>query len=173
MDTDKAVSGPRKAIIVLVSAASLSSAACTSQAAPRSDETSSSPPSTLGGADAGTTSSKASRMRITVGSKVFTATLGDNATATAFKAMLPLTVNMTELNANEKHAELPHELPRKASNPGTIHTGDLMLYGTNTLVLFYKTFSTSYSYSRIGKVDDVKGLVDALGSRNVTVTFEL
>jgi hypothetical protein len=112
-------------------------------------------------------------MRITVGSKVFSATLSDNATATAFKAMLPLTVNMSDLNANEKHADLAHELPRKASNPGTIHTGDLMLYGRSTLVLFYKTFSTSYSYTRIGKVDDAKGLADALGSRNVAVTFDM
>jgi len=112
-------------------------------------------------------------MRITVGSKVFTATLSDNATATTFKTMLPLTVNMTELNHNEKYADLAGDLPRKASNPGTIHTGDLMLYGTNTLVLFYKTFSTSYSYTRIGKVDDPSGLADALGARNVTVTFEL
>ena len=172
MATNTAVRGHRKAVIALVSAASLLSA-CTSQAAPRSDQTASSPPSTLGGADAGTTSSEASRMRITVGSKVFTAALSDNATATAFKAMLPLTVSMSELNGNEKHAELAHELPRRASNPGTIHTGDIMLYGTNTLVLFYKTFSTSYSYTRIGKVDDAKGLADALGSRNVTATFEM
>jgi hypothetical protein len=146
MATDKAVSGPRKAIIAVAFAVSLLSA-CTSEAS--------------------------TRMRITVGSKVFTATLSDNATATAFKAMLPLTVNMAELNANEKYVDLASVLPRKASSPGTIHTGDLMLYGANTLVLFYKTFSTSYSYTRIGKVDDATGLADALGSRNVTVTFEL
>jgi hypothetical protein len=49
-------------------------------------------------ADSATTT----RMKITVGSKVFNATLFDNRTATAFKAMLPLKLDMEELNGNEK-----------------------------------------------------------------------
>ena len=84
-----------------------------------------------------------------------------------------MTVTMIELNGNEKYFDLPQSLPTNASNPGTIQNGDLMLYGANTLVLFYKTFSTSYRYTRLGRVDDVAGLVAALGSGNVSVTFEL
>lgn len=104
---------------------------------------------------------------------VFPVTLQDNKTVSAFKAMLPLTLNMTDLNANEKYAELPRSLPVDASNPGTIHAGEVMLYGSNTIVLFYETFTASYSYTRIGKLDDVSGLVAALGSGSITVTFEL
>jgi hypothetical protein len=89
-----------------------------------------------------------SQMRIKIGSTTFTATLDDNATAMAFKALLPMTVRMSELNGNEKYVDLAGNLPANASNPKTIQNGDLMLYGSNTLVLFYKAFSTSYRYTR-------------------------
>src|SRR4051812_40400255 len=98
------------------------------------------------------------------------ATVSDNATARVFAAMLPLTLNMTDVNANEKYYELATKLPASASSPGTIQAGDVMLYGSSGLVLFYKTFSTSYSYTRIGKIDDASGLVAALGAGNA-ITF--
>lgn len=112
------------------------------------------------------------KIKIKVNSKTFTATLLDNNTAKAFKEMLPLTISMVELNGNEKYFDLSKSLPVNSSNPGTILNGDLMLYGSKTLVLFYKTFSTSYSYTRLGKLDDAAGLAAALGSGNVTITFE-
>lgn len=113
------------------------------------------------------------KLKITIGTTVFTATLYNNSTVTAFKTRLPMTVNMRDLNDNEKYVDLSENLPANASNPGTIQTGDLMLYGSNTLVLFYKSFSTSYSYTPMGRIDDIAGLTTALGSGNVTVTFAL
>ena len=113
------------------------------------------------------------KLKITIGTNTFNATVYSNATATAFKTRLPLTINMRDLNGNEKYFDLPNNLPANASNPGNVQTGDLMLYGSNTLVLFYKTFSTSYNYTRIARVDNPSGLATALGSGNVTVTFEL
>lgn len=113
------------------------------------------------------------RMKIKIGSSTFMATLLNNATVTAFKKQLPITLSMRELNGNEKFAQLPNELPTNASNPGTIQTGDLLLYGSNTLVLFYESFRTSYTYTKLGRVDNPSGLATALGSGNVTVTFEL
>jgi hypothetical protein len=113
------------------------------------------------------------KIKITVNSQTFTATLLDNSSAKAFKKMMPLTINMTELNGNEKYYDFPNNLPTNSSNPGTIKNGDLMLYGSKTLVLFYKTFSTSYSYTKLGTIDDITGLTIALSPGNVTVTFEL
>ncbi|MBX3254888.1 MAG: hypothetical protein KF862_12165 [Chitinophagaceae bacterium] len=112
-------------------------------------------------------------IKIKVNSKTFTATLSDNNSAKAFKDMLPLTIKMVELNGNEKYYDLPESLPANPSNPGIIQNGDLMLYGSGTLVLFYKTFSTSYSYTKLGTIDDVTGLAPALGSGNITVTIEI
>lgn len=116
--------------------------------------------------------SMSNTVNIKVGSSTFTATLSGNAAAEAFKALLPLTVDMTEMNRNEKYYNLPENLPTSTSRPGTIQNGDLMLWGSNTLVLFYQTFSSSYSYTRIGQIDNPSGLNAALGSGNVTVTFE-
>ncbi len=113
------------------------------------------------------------KMKITVGSDVFTATLFDNPSVTVLKARLPLTINMEDLNANEKFYHFSSTLSTNASAVGKIQIGDLMLYGNNSFVLFYKSFNTSYTYSRLGRIDNVTGLVAALGSGNVTVHFEL
>ena len=154
---------PILAFLVCISALFFSSARCGIQRAPTATGTT---------IDTNINSS-ANKMKIRIGSTSFSATLYDNATAAAFKSMLPLTVNMVELNGNEKYVDLSRKLPTDASNPGTIQNGDLMLYGSSTVVLFYKTFSTSYNYTKMGRIDNVEGLTAALGSGNVKVTFEL
>ena len=121
----------------------------------------------------GDRSATMNKMKITIGAKTFTATLYDNPTVTAFKAMLPLTLEMSELNGNEKYFHLSTNLPVDAANPGTIQAGDLMLWQSNSLVLFYKTFRTSYSYTKLGRIDNASKLATAVGSESVTVRFEL
>lgn len=111
------------------------------------------------------------RMWMTIGEHRFPFTLVDTEAARAFAAMLPLTIDMADLNGNEKHAELPNSLPAKATRPGTIRTGDLMLYGSRTLVLFYLTFNSSYSYTSLGRVDDPAQLASALSQEGVQVKF--
>lgn len=111
------------------------------------------------------------KITISAGGANFTATLADNETAQAFASLLPLTLDMNELNCNEKYFYLDGSLPADSSNPGTINAGDIMLYGSDCLVLFYKTFSTSYSYTKIGTVDNPQQLAEALGRGNVKLTF--
>lgn len=110
---------------------------------------------------------------IQVGTTSFKAILETNASATSLKAMLPLTLDMKDLNSNEKFFDLTRSLPTNASNPGTIHSGDLMLWGSTTLVLFYKTFSSPYSYTKLGKIENPNGLAQAIGSGTVKVTIKL
>jgi hypothetical protein len=117
--------------------------------------------------------SNSMKLKITVGSSVFTATLQENTTTAAFKAMLPLTTNMTELNGNEKYYNLSADLPARATAIGAIKAGDIMLYGKNCLVLFYESFTTSYPYTPLGHIDNISGLAAALGNEAVTVRLEL
>ena len=111
-------------------------------------------------------------IRITIGDKTFSATLENTPAAAEFAKMLPLTLRMNELNRNEKYIGLSGKLSAAPACPGRIWSGDLMLYGGSTLVLFYESFPTSYSYTRIGRIADVKGLKEVVGALDVTVKFE-
>lgn len=118
-----------------------------------------------------TASSEQPRMWMTIGSTRFAVKLEDNPTARAFVQMLPMTLDMPDLNGNEKHVRLPRSLPINAERPGTIRTGDVMLYGSDTLVVFYETFPSSYSYSRIGRIADTAGLARTLGPGSSRINF--
>lgn len=112
------------------------------------------------------------QIKIEAGGQTFTATLLDNPTTRALLERLPMTVRMGELNGNEKYYYLPESLPTNSQRPGNIRAGDLMLYGSDCLVLFYESFSSGYSYTRLGNIDDPSNLVVALGRGDVDVTFK-
>lgn len=108
---------------------------------------------------------------VTVSDSQFVAELEDNAASRAFAGMLPLKLRMSELNGNEKYADLPAALPGTAERPGTIRAGDLMVWSDDCLVLFYATFQSSYSYIRLGRIADPSGLAAAVGAGDVEVLF--
>lgn len=112
-------------------------------------------------------------IQITAGKQTFSAELYDNETVRAFLKKLPMTITMEELNGNEKYYYFSKSLPADARKQNTIHTGDIMLYGSDCLVLFYDDFSTSYSYTPMGSMRNPEGLKEALGRGNVRVTFAL
>lgn len=126
-------------------------------------------PRTTGSAD---TSLPEYSIRIRVGDQTFSGALLTTTAAAAFYARLPMTLTLNERNGNEKYGQLSAGLPVSAHTPGTIQAGDLMLYGATTLVLFYKTFPTTYSYTILGRIAKSTALAAALGRGSVTVTFE-
>lgn len=113
------------------------------------------------------------KIKITVGSKTFTATLENNASAKELVERMPFTVNMQELNGNEKYYQFPDSFPSDPSSFDTIKAGDLMLYQSDYLVVFYENHSTTYDYTRLGVIDNADGLAEALGSGSAQVTFEV
>ncbi len=109
-----------------------------------------------------------SSMKVTINNKEYNLILEDSETVRKFIELLPKEFNMSELNGNEKYVYMEDSLPTNSSNPGHINAGDVMLYGDNCLVIFYKSFDTSYSYTRIGHIENL----DNLDGGSIRATFE-
>ena len=109
---------------------------------------------------------------ITINGKEFNAVFYNNETANAFINMMPLTLNMSDLNSNEKYYNLSASLPVNSANARSIKKGDIMLYGSNCIVVFYKSFNTPYSYTKIGYIESTDNLAAALGKGSVSVSFK-
>lgn len=107
-----------------------------------------------------------------INNQSFSIDLEDNETVQKFIELLPLTMDMQELNGNEKYYYMETSLPTNSEKVGYIDAGDIMLFGDNCLVLFYKSFSTPYSYTRIGRMENVENLETYVGQQNITVTIE-
>lgn len=113
------------------------------------------------------TSEVKNTMKAIINEQEYTINLEDNETVTSLLNKLPLEVQMTELNGNEKYVYLDYDLPTNSSSQKRIYAGDIMLYGNNCLVIFYKSFNTSYSYTKIGHIDKLPNL----GSGSINVKF--
>ncbi len=107
------------------------------------------------------------KITIQVNGKVFPAKLYQTETTKSIMQKLPLSITMDELNGNEKYYYFSESFPTESGRVSTIHTGDLKLYGSSCLVLFYESFSTTYSYTSLGYVENLEALAEALGTGSV------
>ena len=120
-----------------------------------------------------TMNSEEIKINLILNNKTFTATLENNQTVQELIQNLPMTLNMSDLHSNEKYNYLNSSLTTNSSIPRMINAGDIKLYGNNCLVVFYDDFKNSYSYTNLGKVDNVDDFVADLGSGSVNIRFEL
>ena len=127
----------------------------------------------IGESDNMNNQNEAIKINLIVNNKTFSATLENNETTRELVNIFPLTLNMSDLNSNEKYNYLDSRLTTNSTNPRRINAGDIKLYGSNCLVVFYESFNTSYSYTNLGKVDNVNEFVSELGRGSVNITFEL
>ena len=107
-------------------------------------------------------------VKVIINDKEYTIDLEDNETANSFASLLTQEFEMNELNGNEKYVYLDNTLPTSSYSPKRINAGDVMLYGNNCLVVFYKSFDTSYSYTKIGHINNLPDL----GNENISIRIE-
>ena len=115
----------------------------------------------------------AMKMKIEVNGSTFTATLADNAAADALVDWVeegPVTLELSDYAGFEKVGPLGDSLPAD-DRQTTTTAGDIVLYQGDQVVIFYG--SNSWSYTRLGRVDDLTGWAEALGSGDVTAVFSL
>ena len=113
------------------------------------------------------------KMTLQIGNSSFMATLENNPAVDAFVEMMsdfPVIIQMNDYSGFEKVGSLGTNLPADDKQT-TTHAGDIVLYNGNQIVIFYG--SNAWSYTRLGKIDDLSGWEDALGSGDITVTFSL
>ena len=117
--------------------------------------------------------SNSKSVKLLIDNKEYSITLEDNETVDALIKNMPLELSMSNLNGNEFYSYLDFTLPTNSSNPGKINKGDIYLYGNNCLVIFYESFNTSYSYTKIGKLDDIEALDNIKDKINIIVNLEI
>ena len=113
------------------------------------------------------------KMTVRIGNAVFTATLEDNAATRELTEMMnqsPITINMSDSSGFEKVGTLGRSLTTE-NHQTTTGEGDIVLYNGNQIVMFYG--SNSWSYTRIGRIDDLTGWREALGSGSITAEFSI
>ena len=113
------------------------------------------------------------KMNVQVGTYTFTATLENNDAVQELTEMMqsgPVTINMSDYSGFEKVGPLGRNLTTSNSQTTTT-AGDIVLYNGNNIVMFYG--SNSWSYTRIGKIDDLTDWEAALGGGDITATFSL
>ena len=149
--------------VAVVFALLLSMAACGNKTDVKTDDIS----SNTSGETLNTKEETQKTMNVNINGTDYAINLEDNATVRGLCGKLPLECEMQELNGNEKYVYVDFSLPTDSSNPKHISAGDVMLFGDSCLVIFYKSFNTSYSYTKIGHIDNLPDL----GNGDVKVKF--
>lgn len=110
---------------------------------------------------------------ITIENKKYEAILYDNSTTKELIKKFPITITMSDLNGNEKYYNFSKSFSTSSENMANINKGDIMLFGDNCLVIFYKSFSTRYRYTKLGYIKNLEDLENSLGKGDISITFEI
>ena len=112
-------------------------------------------------------------IKLKVNNHVFNVKLESNSAAKALMAKLKkgnITIYAEDYGNFEKVGELGFSLPR-SDKYITTSLGDIVLYNGDEISLFYN--SNSWSYTKLGKVQNTKDLKNILGTGDATLVFSL
>lgn len=110
---------------------------------------------------------------LSAGNETFAVVLENNDAANALMELLQdgsVTISLNDYGGFEKVGALGTDLPADDAYM-TTQAGDIVLYQGNQIVIFYG--SNSWSYTRLGKINETEDLQAALGKGTVSVTFSL
>lgn len=113
------------------------------------------------------------KMNIQVNGETFLVTLEHNKAVDELAALLKqgsITLHLNDYAGFEKVGPLGYSLSANDKQT-TTQAGDIVLYQGNQIVIFYG--SNAWSYTRLGRVDDLTGWKEALGRKDVQVTLTL
>ena len=117
--------------------------------------------------------SEMTTIQVIINGQEFEAVLNDNEAARQFAEMLPMQLDMEDLHDNEKYFYFSDDFDTIDQELKEIHEGDLLIYDSKCLVLFYESFETTYQYTSLGKISDTAGLKEALGTGKATILFQM
>lgn len=110
--------------------------------------------------------------KININGQTVTLQLNENKTTEEFLKQLPFSATMKDLNGNEKFVYLDKSLPVTPQEVTIIEKGDVMLFGTDCLVIFYQSFQTTYTYTRIGKIKETDKLDILLEPKEIQLVID-
>ena len=110
---------------------------------------------------------------IMIENKKYEAILYDNSTTKELIKKFPITITMSDLNGNEKYYNFSKSFSTSSENVANINKGDIMLFGDDCLVIFYKSFSTRYKYTKLGYIKNTEDLENSFGKGDISITFEI
>ena len=110
---------------------------------------------------------------ITIKNKKYEAILYDNSTVRELIKNFPISITMIDLNGNEKYYNFSKSFSTSSENVANINKGDIMLFGDDCLVIFYKSFSTRYKYTKLGYIKNTEDLENSFGKGDISITFEI
>jgi hypothetical protein len=109
-------------------------------------------------------------MRLLIGETEVPVTWEDNDSVDALKGICPRTIELSMYGGFEQVGSIGETLPA-ADQQTTTQAGDIVLYSSNQIVVFYG--SNSWAYTRLGHIDLTQEEMESLlAGGDVSITLE-